>query len=104
MDDDFKACEFTFRKDVVDKLINFVLDCHQNIIELTNCRDEEILISIPNYLLDFVKKEHIKHVNTFPLGDVYLCGMKCQFSFDNSITVFYNAYIPTQIIKYTQQL
>jgi len=104
--DNFSVIEYEFKTDIVDKIMNFALDCQYKIIAQTNCECEDIFICIPNYLLEFLKDRHRDLVSGSeqPKDNIYLCGMKCQFSFDNSVTVFYNAYIPTQIIKYTQEL
>lgn len=106
MDDNFKVHEFEFKKNIVDHVAEFVVNSHWDIIEQCNCNDEEIIVCIPNYLLDYIQKQHIKLVNseTKVLGDIYFCGLKVQMSYENSITVFYNAYIPNQIIKYTLEL
>jgi len=105
-DHNFNAIEFTFNTEIVEKLMHFVLDCQDKIISQTYCLDHEILVCMPAYLINYLKETHRIHFGDTEdeLTNPYFCGLKLQMSYKNSITVFYNAYIPTQIIKYTQQL
>ncbi|MNX23714.1 hypothetical protein D3C86_537190 [compost metagenome] len=105
-DYNFNVTEFTFRTDIVDKLIHFVIDCQEKIILTTACQDHDILVCMPSYII-----RHLEELNRTCLAYddsenvcLYFCGLKVQVSYENSITVFYNAYIPTKIIKYTQEL
>lgn len=105
-DHNFKVYEYRFRTEIIDSLIRFVLDCQQSIMETTYCEDHEILICMPNYIIEYMKEEHERLISNSSMknNDIYFCGIKCQVSYENSITVFYNAYIPTKIIGFTKQL
>lgn len=98
--------EFDFKTSIVDSVSDFIMNSKCRIIEQTNCQDDEIFICMPSYLLDFFTRQHNFTNQPFinQVKDCVIFGIKIQIAYENSITVFYNAYNPSQIIKYTKEI
>lgn len=93
-------------KTEISSIHDFILESTIKIVEQKDCDKSEVLICLPNYLSDFFKNEYLNHIDWDPTSTdvIYFYGFRVQFSYDNSITVFYNAYLPNEIIKYTKTL
>lgn len=88
-----------------DTLAQFVLRYTYEIIEKTACCEDEILLCIPKYLIEYLSQDfHDKIPHIKICSDMTFCGIKVQVNPENNATLFYNSIIPEQIIKYTLEL
>jgi len=102
----YSYSEFEFDTNIVEPLIHFVVDNVQNIIEQTRGDYSDILLCMPEYLIQFLKQRYVDSiVNAIEVdGHVYFCNVKVQVAYNNKVTLFYNSLIPSRIIKYTKEL
>lgn len=98
--------EFEFDTNIIEPLIHFVVDNVTNIMEQTRCDDSDILLCMPEYLIAYLKQQHVDSiVNAVEIqGSIYFCNVKVQVAYNNKITLFYNSLIPSRIIKYSKEL
>ncbi|WP_295677307.1 hypothetical protein [uncultured Empedobacter sp.] len=95
--------EFKFNSSITNDVIEFILEYSSIIRQQNNCMDSDLIVCIPKYVQDYLIIEHLDK-SSLENGLFFICGIKCQISFDNTVTIFYNAIIPSKIIKYTKQL
>lgn len=91
----------------LDLLVEFVINSQLDIIKETNCENEDVLLFIPQYLIEFLHYEHPKQseLNThITITNMFFCGVKVHPSFENKAIVFYNHLIPEKTLKYTLDL
>lgn len=90
----------------IDEIFDFIHKSIYQIVEQTNCEENEIIACIPNYILDFIIRQYpvSNNAQKKPSGDIFIFGIKCQINHENSVVVFYNGYTPELIIKYTKEL
>lgn len=95
-----------FNLDKFYEIVNFVMDSAFSITGKVNCKNSDILICMPKYLLELLKYKHLESIATIYKDNEieFFCGLKIQMSLDNNITVFYNAFHPSKIIKYIYNL
>jgi len=88
-------------------LIEFVVNSQSDIIEKTNCENEDILLFIPQYLIEFLNYERPKRseISThITITNMFFCGVQVHPSFENKAIVFYNALITEKTLKYELNL
>lgn len=95
--------EFKFNSSITNYIIEFILEYSLILRQQNNCMDSDLIVCIPKYVQDYLIIEHLDESN-LENGSFYICGIKCQISFENTVTIFYNAIIPSEIIKYTKEL
>lgn len=102
-DGDCGINQFFFKQSVVYDVIKFVLESFYKIEDNICCTQKDVIVCLPRYIIETLKHQHVNELS-FDSSFFYLCGIKCQLSYENSVTVFYNHYIPNKIIKYTKEL
>lgn len=105
LDYNFNVVKYEFDLSIIDSIIEFVINSQIDIIQETSCREEEIIVCIPKYLIEYLNSEHPHQTDEQKNRDaMFLCGLKVQVSHENSIVVFYDAPTPSLIIKYIKEL
>lgn len=102
-DGDCGVNQFVFKQRVIYDVIKFVLESFYKIEEATDCLKKDVIVCLPRYIIEELNRQLVNELS-FDSGVFYLCGIKCQISYENSVTVFFNHYIPNKIIKYTKEL
>lgn len=97
-----KKESFSFDTNSINEIIDFIEESKYNIIHQTGCLKSDVLVCVPRFILDYLAIANGLTCNA--LFSSYFTGIKCQISYENSITVFYNHLIPNRIIKYTKSL
>lgn len=94
---------FEVKESLLSEVVDFVIESCGYLICDHYVSEQDVIVCIPNYIADLIKEKFFED-NTDLDGNLMIAGFKTQISYENKVTVFYNAYLPQEIIKYTKQL
>lgn len=94
---------FEVKESLLSEVVYFVIESSCSLICDHYVSVDDIIVCLPNYIIDFIKAKACRKT-AVSNGNLMIDGFKTQISYENKVTVFYNAYLPQEIIKYTKEL
>lgn len=94
---------FEVKESLLGEVVNFVIESCVSLVCDHYFSKKNIIVCLPNYIIDLIKEKACRKT-AISNGNLMIAGFKSQISYENKVTVFYNAYLPQQIIKYTKEL